>query len=77
MKLTEAIGFKIKDLLEERNLNQYWLFKNGGIPRSTICDVINSKKKKVSTNTIYQICSTLDITLSEFFSDPYFDDLED
>ena len=77
MKLSEAIAIRVSKLLNERNLSQYSLFKNGGVPRSTICDVINNKKKRVSTNTVYQICSTLGLTLSEFFNDPMFDELDD
>lgn len=77
MKLTEAISIRVSKLLNDRNLSQYSLFKNGGVPRSTICDVVNNKKKRVSTETVYQICSTLGLTLSEFFSDPIFDEIDD
>lgn len=77
MKLSEAIAIRVSMLLNERNLSQYSLFKNGGVPRSTVCDVINNKKKRVSTDTVYQICSTLGLTLSEFFNDPMFDELDD
>lgn len=77
MKLTEAISLRVSQLLKERNLSQYSLFKNGGVPRSTVCDVINNKKKRVSTETIYQICSTLGISLAEFFDVPIFENLDD
>lgn len=72
MKLTEAIAIRVKNLLSERGLSQYSLFKNGGVPRSTVSNVVNNNKKRVSTETIYQICATLDITLTEFFNDPLF-----
>ena len=77
MKLSETIAIRISKLLNERNLSQYSLFKNGGVPRSTVCDVINNKKKRVSTDTVYQICSTLGLTLSEFFNNPMFNELDD
>ena len=77
MKLTEAISKKVQDLLSERNIKQYYLFKNGGMPRSTISNVINCQKKRVSTDTVYQICTTLGITLEEFFADPIFENLDD
>lgn len=77
MKLTEAIAERVKDLLEKKNWKQYDLFKNGGIPRSTISNVVNQNKKRVSVDTIYQICSTFGITLSEFFDDKFFSDIED
>ena len=77
MQLTEAIAKRIKNILSERNISQYYLYKNGGIPRSTISDIINVKKKRVSTETVYQICSTLNLTLKEFFSDSIFTNLDD
>ncbi len=77
MNLTEATAKRINDLLEERNWKQYDLFKNGGIPRSTISNVINLKKKKVSSYTVYQICATLGITMKEFYYDPIFDEVND
>ncbi len=73
MKLVEAIALRVKNILEDRGINQYYLHKNGGIPRSTISELINLKKKNVSIDTIYQICSTLEITLVEFFDDELFD----
>ena len=77
MKLSEAIGLRVSELLKERQISQFYLFKNGGVPRSTVCDVINYKKKRVSTETIYQICSTLNISLSKFFDSPFFNDIDD
>ena len=77
MTLTKAIAERVKNLLTERNFSQYELYKRGGVPRSTVCDTINNHKKRVSTETIYQICSTLGISLREFFDDPMFDNLDD
>ena len=77
MKLTEAIGKRVENLLKERKLSQYYLFKHGEIPRTTINDVINVRNKKVSTDTVYQICSTLELTLEEFFADPMFLHIDD
>lgn len=77
MKLNEAIAERTKQLLIERSLSNYYLFKMGGIPRSTISAVINAKKKNVTTNTVYQISSTLEISLKEFFDSPIFDTIDD
>ena len=77
MKLTEAISKRVQNLLNEKGIKQYYLFKNGGLPRSTLSNVINCKKGRVSTETVYQICSTLDMTLAEFFTDNLFNDIDD
>lgn len=40
MRLVEAIGKRVKDLLKERKLSLYKLEQIGGVPRSTVSDVI-------------------------------------
>ena len=60
-----------------RNMTQYQLYKNGGIPRSTISVTVDGKYKTVKLDTIYQIVATLGITLKDFFDDDLFEDLED
>lgn len=77
MKLHEAISQRVKNLLKEKGMNQYALFKNGGISRSTISTLISANIKNVSSDLIYQICSTLEISLKDFFDNPLFNDLDD
>ena len=77
MKLSEAVGKRVENLLAERNMTQYQLYKNGGIPRSTISVTVDGKYKTVKLDTIYQIVATLGITLKEFFDDELFDELEE
>ena len=77
MKLSEAVGKRVENLLAERNMTQYQLYKNGGIPRSTRSVTVDGKYKTVKLDTIYQIVATLGITLKEFFDDALFDEIED
>lgn len=77
MKLSEAVGKRVENLLAERNMTQYQLYKNGGIPRSTISVTVGGKYKTVKLDTIYQIVATLGITLKDFFDDTLFNELED
>ena len=77
MKLSEAVGKRVENLLAERNMTQYQLYKNGGIPRSSNSVTVDGKYKTVKLDTIYQIVATLGITLKEFFDDALFDELED
>ncbi|MFI3174549.1 MAG: hypothetical protein R3Y53_05010 [Bacillota bacterium] len=39
MKLNQAISQRVTDILSERNLTQYQLFKISGVPRSTIGNI--------------------------------------
>lgn len=77
MKLCEAIALRVKNVLEEKALKPYYLFKKGGIPRSTISNLINLNIKNVSSDLVYQICATLEISLKEFFDDKLFDKIDD
>ena len=77
MKLTEAVGKRVDNLLKQRKLTQYQLFKRGGIPRPTVSMILNGKYKTVKLDTVYQIAATLGMSLKEFFDDEIFDDLED
>lgn len=77
MTLTEAVGKRLAALLEKQGWSQYQLQKRGGVPRSTVCVILSGKYKTVELNTIYQIATTLGISLQEFFNDPIFDEVTD
>jgi len=77
MKLVEAIGKRVDNLLKERGMTQYELSQRGGIPRSTINVIVGVKRNTTKIDTIYQIVATLGIPLKKFFDDPLFDDITD
>lgn len=77
MKLNEAVGKRLKVLLEEKQWKNYSLQKEGGVPRSTVGLIIGAKRKTVKLETLYQITSTLGISLKEFFDDPIFNEVTD
>lgn len=77
MKLVEAIGIRVKNLLEDAGMTQYELSKQGGIQRSTISVIIGVKRNSVKSDTLFQIASSLGVTLKEFFDDPIFDEVTD
>ena len=77
MKLVEAVGKRVEQLLEERNMTQYALAKKGGIPRQTVSIVVNGIHDRLALDTVYQIAATLEISLEDFFADPIFDDITD
>ncbi len=81
MKLVEAIGKRVEDLLNGHgNMTQYQLAKLCGIPRSTVWKIINvdtTRSKTVKIDTIYQIADTFGLSLKQFFDDPIFDEVTD
>lgn len=76
MTLAEAVAVRLKRILKQKGYTQYFLYKEGGVPRSTVNNVIRASKGAARLETLYQICSTLGITLKEFFDDPVFEKVE-
>ncbi len=77
MTLAEAVAVRLKKILKNKGYTQYYLYKQGGVPRSTVNNVIRASKGAARLETLYQISSTLGITLQEFFDDPIFEKVDD
>ena len=77
MKLTDAVRFRLRNIIEERGLTQYQIHKEGGIAKSTISQMLSGKKERIEIHTLYEITATIGITLKDFFDDPMFNDIED
>lgn len=75
MKLVEAVGIRLQAIMKEKNSNYYRIQRDGGVDRSTVSDIAQSKYKSVVLNTLYSILSTLGVSLKEFFDDPIFDEV--
>lgn len=77
MTLMEAVSDRLKKLQKEKGFTSYKIQKEGGVPRSTVGKLVSMKFKTVELDTIYQIVSTMGITIREFFDDPIFDNVTD
>lgn len=74
LQLNEAVSRRILELLRERNMTQYQLFKRTGLPRSTISSIIKCFHPSVKLRIIHEICQGFDIGIAEFFDSPLFDE---
>lgn len=72
MTLTEAVARRMKDLMEEKQFTAYKLYKEGGIAKSTISQVLNGKRERIRLATVYEMATTMGVSLEEFFADPLF-----
>lgn len=72
MQLNEAVGQRLVDLLSERRMTQYQLYKKSGVPKSTISNVVNCSYDSVKLRIIHELCQGLEIDLGEFFASPLF-----
>ncbi|MFI3167835.1 MAG: helix-turn-helix transcriptional regulator [Bacillota bacterium] len=72
MKLTTAVSKRIRELLNERGMTQYQLYKKSGVPQSTISTILSEKDKTSKLLTIAQIAQGFDMGLEEFFASANF-----
>lgn len=77
MTLMEAVSDRLKRLQAEKGFTSYKIQKEGGVPRSTVGKLVSMKFKTVELDTLYQIVSTMGMTIREFFDDPIFDKVTD
>lgn len=73
MTLAEAVARRMKDVMEERRFTAYKLYKEGGIAKSTISQVLNGKRERIGLATVYEMVTTMGVSLEEFFADPLFE----
>ncbi len=72
MKLNEAIRNRLENLLKERDMTQYQLFKRTGVPRSTIGNIMNCAYDSVKLRVIHELCFGLEISVTDFFASELF-----
>lgn len=75
MQLNQAISMRLSELLKERSMTQYQLFSKSGVPKSTIHNIIKCSYDSVKLRIIHEICQGLEISISEFFQSPLFDEV--
>lgn len=76
MGVKDAVANRFQDLCNERNIKINELANISGVTPSTAYSMMDARRRDVSIVTIKKFCDGLDITLSEFFSTPEFDSLE-
>lgn len=57
---------KIGEILEQKQLSWYWLFKNSRVKRATIYEIKNNKSIHIEFDTMEAIADALDVSLDKF-----------
>lgn len=76
MQLSNAIKQRINNLIKDNNVNIWYICKNTGIPCSTLTTFLNGKTRLLKIDTLLHVCEAFNITLSQFFDDEIFTDVE-
>ena len=76
MTIGEACKIRIEKLCDERHITVNKLAIISGITQSTLNNIISGRNHSVTISTLKKICDGLEISITEFFSDEIFKDLE-
>ena len=72
----DAVAARFRELCAERGIRPNELANLSGVTPSTVYSLLDPRRREVSVATVKKLCDGLDITLSQFFSAPLFDTLE-
>ena len=76
MKISNAISEKINKIIIERNKIINKLATLSCLTQSTVESLVNEKSKNPKLLTIIKICEGLGITISDFFNDTLFNNID-
>lgn len=77
MSLEDAIRKRIINLANKNNITINKVSTLAGLPHTTLLSFMNNKAHDPRISTLLHICEAFDITLTEFFDDKLFLDIED
>ena len=76
MSVKDAVVQRFQNLLRERNMTLNALSYSAGVTSSTAYSMMDERRRDISIVTIKKFCDGLDISLSDFFTSPEFDNLD-
>ena len=76
MTIGEAVKKRILQLCEERDLTINKLCTISGVTQSTVNNLVGGRNNSTTVSTIQKLCDGLGITISDFFGDDLFKDIE-
>ena len=76
LRIGEAVRERILALCAERGITVNKLGTMSGVTQSAINNITSGRNNSATVATIKKLCDGLDISITEFFADEVFDDLE-
>ena len=76
MTIGAAVRQRILNLCKERDVTLNALSVQCGITQSTLNNIVSGRNNSTTVSTIQKICDGLGITITQFFTDPLFEHLE-
>lgn len=76
MYLSDAVRERIKFYQKKNGMNLWALFKASGVPISTLAAFMSKRTELIKLDTLLHICEGFGITITEFFEDDIFKEVE-
>ena len=76
MSLSDAVRDRIKFYQHKKNMTLWGLFKASGVPMSTLAAFMSKRTELIKLDTLLHICEGFGITITEFFEDSIFKEVE-
>ena len=76
MDTREAVVKRIRDLCKKRGITPNALSNLAGVPQATVKSILNGESQNPGIVTLKKLCDGLDISITEFFDDDIFRELE-
>ena len=76
MTIKEAVVARFTQLMASKHMRPNELANRAGVTPSTVYSMLDANRREITINVIKKLCDGLEITLSEFFTAPVFDALE-
>ena len=76
VRIKEAIVVRFQQLCMERKIKYNELAVRSGVTPSTVYSMMDESRNDLSVLTVKKLCDGLELSISDFFDDPIFRDLE-
>lgn len=76
MEITDLVALRLSELMKENNISVFKLETLTGIANSGLYNFLNRKHKSIKIETLQIICEALNITITDFFNDKRFSNVE-
>ena len=73
MTISQAVAFRISELLKEKGLSQYKLEQKACLSHDTVKSIMKGKAKGVNLKTVVAIADGFEMSVSEFLNSCVFD----
>ena len=72
MTVAEAVATRLEEIMQEKQVTQYRVFKLSGVAQSTISEIRHKQNKSINLIAIYEMMDGLELDLNYFFNSPLF-----